>query len=447
LLSAPAAPADDPEDRLPRAGFFGAAAAPVTEEIRREQKLDEKLGVLVRAVFAGTAAEEAGLKPGDVITAVDGTPITGPSGYVAKLGRRKAGEKATVRFVRAAKPQTKDVTLKARPRETGTDAYEVRYGSVESRGGRLRTILTRPKDSGRHPALFVIQGLGGFSVENAPGSPKLYAPIIDEFARRGFVTLRVEKPGQGDSEGGPTQDVDFETELDGYRQALKALVADGSVDRDRVIIFGHSMGGVMGPLLAAETPVKGLAVYGTVVKTWYEYLLENTRRQMVLGGASASDVDEALRKDAAIHCAVLIEGISPQEVASAHPGLRDRIGELFTDGRYYGGRHFIFFKQLAAWNLPAAWEKFGGDALALWGKSEFVSTEADHALIAAIVNKAHPGHGTFLAMEGIDHGFNRAASVEDSFKNLGKPGEFNPAIVTTLIDWASKVVGRAKPSP
>jgi pimeloyl-ACP methyl ester carboxylesterase len=307
--------------------------------------------------------------------------------------------------------------------------------------------MTRPKESGRHPALFVIQGLGGFSIENAPGSPKLYAAIIDTFAPRGFVTMRVEKPGQGDSEGGPTRDVDFETELDGYRQALKALVADGSVDRDRVIIFGHSMGGVMGPLLAAETPVKGLAVYGTVVKTWYEYLLENTRRQMVLGGASASDVDEALRKDAAIHSAVLIEGISPQEIASAHPGLRDRIGELFTDGRYYGGRHVVFFRQLAARNLPAAWEKFGGDALALWGKSEFVSTEADHALIAAIVNKAHPGHGTFLALDGIDHGFNRAASVEESFKNLGQPGEFNPVIVTALIDWASKVTGTAKPSP
>ena len=96
--------------------------------------------------------------------------------------------------------------------------------------------------------------------------------------------------------------------------------------------------------------------------------------------------------------------------------------------------------------MAAAWEKLGGHALALWGKSEFVSTEADHALIAAIVNKAHPGHGTFLAMEGIDHGFNRAASPEESFKNLGKPGEFNEAIVTTLLDWSSKVTGKAGPS-
>ena len=103
------------------------------------------------------------------------------------------------------------------------------------------------------------------------------------------------------------------------------------------------------------------------------------------------------------------------------------------------GRHHVFFRQLAGKNMPAAWEKFGGHALALWGKADFVSTEADHALIAEVVNKARPGHGTFLAMEGIDHGFNRSASPEASIASMGKPGEFNPAIVEALRDWASKV--------
>jgi len=43
------------------------------------------------------------------------------------------------------------------------------------------------------------------------------------------------------------------------------------VDQDNVFIVGHSMGGVFAPILAAEFPVKGIAVYGTVVKTWTEY--------------------------------------------------------------------------------------------------------------------------------------------------------------------------------
>ena len=441
ILIATAGRADDQEDKLARAGQFGVAAAPVTDEVRREQKLGPGVGVLVRDVLPGTAALAAGIQPGDVITAVDGAPITDTARYVAKLGRRKAGEKATVVIVREAKPQSKEVTLKERPRETDTDAYNVRYGSVESRGIRLRTIVTRPKEPGKYPAMFLIQGLGGFSIENGPGNPRIYTQIIDAFARRGFVTFRVDKPGQGDSEGGPTQDVDFDAELDGYRQALKALKALDFVDADNVVIFGHSMGGLMGPLLAAEVPVKGIAAYGTAAKTWYEYLLENTRRQMTLAGASASEIDEALRKDSAINFEVFVLGKSPADVAQDRPELGDRIGELIAGGRYYAGRHFIFFKQLAGKNMAAAWESFGGHALALWGKADFVSSEADHALIASIVNKSHPGHGTFLAMDGIDHGFNRAASQEESFKNSGKAGEFNPTIVATLLDWASKVTG------
>ena len=360
ILTATAGRADDQKDRLARAGQFGVAAAPVTDEVRREQKLGPGVGVLVRDVLPGTAAEAAGIKVGDVITAVDDTSITNPARYVAKLGRRKAGEKATVVIVREAKPQSKEVTLRERPRETDTDTYNVRYGSVESCGIQLRTILTQPKAPGKYPALFLIQGLGGFSIENGPGNPRIYTQIIDAFARRGFVTFRVDKPGQGDSEGGPTQDVDFEAELDGYRQALKALKGLDFVDADNVVIFGHSMGGLMGPLLGAETPVKGIAAYGTAAKTWYEYLLENTRRQMALAGASGAEIDEALRKDSAINFEVFVMGKSPGDVAKAQPELGDRIGEVIAGGRYYAGRDFIFFKQLAGKNMAAAWENSAG---------------------------------------------------------------------------------------
>ncbi|MFO0950297.1 MAG: PDZ domain-containing protein [Isosphaeraceae bacterium] len=441
-----AARAAEPDGGLPRAGFFGAGVSPLTDEARAAQKLEEGVGVLVRRVDPGTAAAEAGLQVGDVITEVDGTKIDGAPRYVAKLGRRKTGETVKIGFVHEGKAVTKEAVLKPRPREKNTERHEVIFDAVSSRGGRLRTLVTRPKGfEGKRPALFVIQGLGGFSVEGIPGNPPLYNQIIDAFSQKGFVTFRVEKPGQGDSEGGPTQDVDFETELDGYRQGLKALKAYEFVDADNILIFGHSMGGIMGPLVAAESPVKGVAAYGTASKTWYEYLLENTRRQMALGGASAADIDDGLRKDSVINYQVFLEGKNPDDVAKANPALADRVREMFQAGRYYSGRNHGFFRQLSAKNMPAAWEKFGGHALAIWGKADFVSTEADHALIAETVNRARPGQGTFLALEGIDHGFNRADTQAESFAAMGKTGEFNPLIVTTLTDWAEKVTG-GKPS-
>ena len=86
------------------------------------------------------------------------------------------------------------------------------------------------------------------------------------------------------------------------------------------------------------------------------------------------------------------------------------------------------------------WAKGNAAVLVVWGKNEFVTTEADHPLIAAVVNRARPGKGSYVALEGSDHGFNKTASVEESFRRATAPGgEFNPAILATLKEWIARV--------
>jgi pimeloyl-ACP methyl ester carboxylesterase len=435
----PARADDEVIGDLKRAAFFGAQIAPAAADDRRRAGADQDQGVAVREVFPDSSAAAAGFRAGDILLAVGGRKVSQPAQFVAAIAERKAGETLTVEFARDGKRSEKELTLKGRPIER-SDAYDVIYSSVPSKGGRMRTILTRPRSGGKHPALFLIQGLGGFSVEFAPGAFPAYKALIDDFARRGYVTLRVDKPGQGDSEGGPTRDVDFETELDAYRQGLKALKRLDFVDAENVFIVGHSMGGIMGPLLAADDPVKGIAAYGTVAKTWQECMLENNRRQMALAGQAASEIDRRLREEEAIEHHLYAEGKTPEEIAAAHPELRGRLDESLAEGKYYAGRHYAFFRQLAGKNLAEAWEKFDGHALAVWGKSDFVTSGDDHALIARIVNHAHPGRGTYLALDGIDHGFYGASSPEESFGRSGQPGEPHPGFLDALRGWVAKRV-------
>jgi hypothetical protein len=47
---------------------------------------------------------------------------------------------------------------------------------------------------------FRVQGIGLASIDNPVGPLGSYKILVDDFARRGFVTLRVDKPGCGDSE-------------------------------------------------------------------------------------------------------------------------------------------------------------------------------------------------------------------------------------------------------
>src|SRR5262245_1422795 len=106
--------------------------------------------------------------------------------------------------------------------------------------------------------------------------------------------MRVDRPGCGDSEGGPCRDVDFETEIDGYREALRALKQVDFVDSGKVFLFGHSLGGSMGPIIAADEPVRGIAGYGSGAQTWFERILGQGRRIALLDGTKPADVDRRI---------------------------------------------------------------------------------------------------------------------------------------------------------
>ena len=101
------------------------------------------------------------------------------------------------------------------------------------------------------------------------------------------------------------------------------------------------MGGVFAPILAAEFPVKGIAVYGTVVKTWTEYFLENWRRQAALEGADPASIDAMMRDLAAALHYFLIERKMPEEVVRAHPDLRAIVRQLAPEGRISGRAVFL----------------------------------------------------------------------------------------------------------
>jgi putative serine protease PepD len=66
-------------------------------------------------VSAGTPAEKAGLKAGDVITALDGKPVTKADDLTAAITAHAPNDKVTLTITRNGKTQTIDVTLGARP--------------------------------------------------------------------------------------------------------------------------------------------------------------------------------------------------------------------------------------------------------------------------------------------------------------------------------------------
>lgn len=425
---------------LPRKPTFGAQLAPVPSDVRTQAGLQEGEGLLLPMVLPGQTAEAAGLRSGDILISIGGERVTGNATVLSFIRDNQSG--ATVKFEiwRNGKRESLTGKLVERARESSTD-YDLDYSHVVSNGKRMRTVASKPKASGRFPAILLIQGLGPSVMDVPLTSPGAYSKILHAFATDGWVTFRVDKPGVGDSEGGPYEAVDFDTEMDIYRQSLKRLKELPYVDPDKIFIFGHSMGGAFGPIVASEFKLRGVAVAGTVCKTWTEYFLENTRRQEILAGRSLTAIDATLRNQAAAMSCLLDLKMKPDEVIAKFPHLAAAVREVAPSGLMYG-RTVDFWAQLAGYNFPDFWTKVDAHVLALWGDSEFITTEEDHPLIAEIVNGARPGYGKYVKLNGSDHGFKKTSSMRDSFTRWSQPGgEFNPNVVEALKVWTKAVLG------
>ncbi|HRF60009.1 MAG TPA: alpha/beta fold hydrolase [Fimbriimonadaceae bacterium] len=420
---------------LPRKGAFGAQLAPLSQDEAKKHGPGVKI---VRALPELTAAK-LGLTEGDIVTSVAGQPVATPGALGLAIRDAKAGDPLSVEFLRGEKKQTAKANLVERPKQK-PDGFEVVYDQVLSKGKRIRVIGTHPAGTGKYPTVFLIGGIGAYSVDGDFGGVA-YGNIMGPIAKAGYATIRIDKPGQGDSEGPIYTELSFLTELDAYLQAIRLAKTLPFVDPNRIVIFGHSMGGCFGPLVGKEEKIAGVIASGTLTRTWGEYMLENTRRQSLLAGASFAQVDTELKSLAAINHYLFSEGLTPDEIAKKRPDLAGAVAAVSPDRKTYSGVGIPFFKELADQNLAEAWAKTDAKVLTLWGANEFISGRSDHELIVTIVNKERPGTATFQVVPDSDHGFFKTSSQEDSFRQWGKGAPFNPNVVDIVLAWLKTTIG------
>jgi uncharacterized protein len=430
LSPGPLHASDAEGESLPRRAFFGAQldAAPAETE---------PAGVLIRTVFEGHSAAKAGLRDGDLVVSMDGEALKTVAGMLARLRQRQTGERFALEYVRDGQRRRTEVLLQEMPRESYPD-IDVIYDSLEVEGTRRRTIVTRPRAAaeGRFPTVLLVGGIGCYSVDTPVGEPMVYVRILNELTRRGYATMRIEKTGMGDSEGPPCSEQDFAYELAGYVAAARAVHGYPFIDSGQVFLFGHSMGGVHAPLIAAavggDAPLAGLMVKGTVGTHWFAYEMENSRRQAALWELAGEELEERLRIQGLCRGALMAEHRSPAEIVAERPACEDSM-QFPT--------HHTYRQQLADLNLPGNWRQVRVPVLVLYGTSDFLTSAAEHHYIAGLVNREHPGLATLRLLENMDHYFNEAATYEESLRGRQESGatQFDGRIHDVLSEWMEEV--------
>ena len=425
---------------LQRRALLGITAAPVPAGADSIAP-----GVLAERVIAGSAAAQAGVVAGDVVLSVDGKPLAVAEDLVRAVRAHRACDRVTVELRRAGQPLTLAITLSGFPFETAP-GVDFAYDAVATPTGLRRTIMTKPQGSAvpRLPAVLLIGGIGTYSVDYSfdpdHDVAEPYRRLLAALTRRGFVTLRVEKSGVGDSEGPPAKEVDLEGELAGYVAGLRMLKQRAEVDPERVFILGHSIGSVEAPMAAAREPVRGIVDMQGVGTTWFEYELVNARRQLELEGIAPAAVAQRMAlKEWALH-RLLIEDQSRAALLAERPAAAAAIKYPASDD---------YLRQVAAQNLPALWAQLDLPVLVVYGSADFITSEADSRAILEDVNHAHPGRGELRIIERMDHYLTDAADQATSFK-APRPWDRTPAqhpayqaaIEPVVGDWLLAQAGR-----
>lgn len=378
---------------LPRRAFLGA-------ELPGDAEAFGDAGVRIAAVIDGSMAQRAGLRGGDVLSSLAGQPLHDLRTLAAALRAAARAPTTQLVYLRDGDRHAIDVDVVRLPTEPGAS-----YDELAVDGARLRTIATHA--TAPRALVLVLQGIACESIDHVldPGVP--LAALVADWTRAGYDTLRFDKRGVGDSEGGPCAAADFHTELADARAAVALARAAARTRGIPLVVFGHSVGGILAAQLARD--VDAIIVYGTPVMRWLDCLLDSTERQLVLRGAST---DEIAMQLAAI-----------RELA--------RIGEL-------NGRSAAYHEQLHALDLEAVWRTVEAPVLVLRGEHDWVVRPDDQARIAALAR----GATTIVDLPGLDHLFgwhlDRAASLRDY--GIGRA---DASIGRASVTWLDHVLSSA----
>jgi len=134
-----------------RRGVLGVNIQTLTPDIAESMDLGNVQGALVSQVVDGSAAEKAGIRAGDVVTAVNGKPVKDAAGLRNAIGLLSVGDRVQISLLRDGKPR--NVTAVVGERDETAEA----------------------RAAGLHPGLAgaeLVDGQGGVLIRSvADGSP------------------------------------------------------------------------------------------------------------------------------------------------------------------------------------------------------------------------------------------------------------------------------------
>lgn len=320
---------------------------------------------------------------------------------------------------------------------------EVLYPNAKA-GIEIGGTLTLPKGTGPFPAVLLITGSGAQNRNEELLGHKPFLVLSDYLTRRGIAVLRVDDRGVGTSTGdfAKSTSADFATDV---LAGVAFLKSRADIQHSRIGLIGHSEGGLIAPMVAAQSPdvafivlMAGPGVSGAAI------LAEQQALILKAGGTPETELranDEAMKKT----FAVLHE---EPDAAKARPRLiqinKDYAATLPADKRAeyeksldqaVDAMNGAWMRYFLTYDPAPTLRKVTCPVLALFGELDLqVPPKQNEPPMAAAFKAGKNPDYTVRVLPGLNHLFQHAktgapteyASIEETI---------NPAALQLMGDW------------
>ncbi len=337
----------------------------------------------------------------------------------------------------------------ARPYETDDNATVI-YDEAPYKGGQLRVIINKPIKENKMPAMLFIPGYTCSSIDDLSNNHP-YKRIVDAYVDAGYVTLRIEKSGLGDSKNThPCESCDLLDEIENFEVGLKKLKSLPYVDSNQIIIVGHSMGGIVAPAISAKNKVAGVVVYGTTAKSWFEYQIEMYRVQNALAGMNPIEVEQSVIAQYDLNYRYFLKKEKLEDIAKdtkADSILRTS-WEYDGKGKIYS-RNAEYWRQIQDYPHLENWKNTKAKVLVQFGESDFQAfSRADHQQIVNTVNYFNPGNATLMTYPSTDHFFAKSGTSQEAYNKFANGqiqqlfDEYNHEVGLSAVKWSNEILSK-----
>lgn len=308
----------------------------------------------------------------------------------------------------------------------------------------LAGTLSLPKGDGPFPAVMLLSGSGPQDRNSSIFGHKPFLLLAHELTQSGIAVLRFDERGVGES-GGRTSEMTMATQMGDAQAGINYLLSNNQINRTKIGLLGHSLGGILAPKLAIENDIDFLVLLAAPGVNGDAMMLKQRKDLLKLRGATDKQIegtngmlaslyselrkssleDEALKTELQKKLAVKYQSTIPEKE------LNEMVNSIVDNEEL-----MAILK-----SSPANYfQKVSCPVLALNGSKDFQVSAKEN--LAAIEKALSDGGNTAIEtheLESLNHLFQDSDTGDISEYQLIEQ-TMSPEVLRLITEWVSNIV-------